>query len=65
MKSKNLYEVRDKETGTMIDMTSIEGLAWKLVEEYEAMDKEAGTYTEGFYEIILWNREMTEYVIVS
>jgi hypothetical protein len=64
MKIMNLYEVRDKETGTMIDMTSTEGLARKLVECYEDMDKEAGNYTEGFYEIILWNREMTEYVIV-
>lgn len=42
----------DRETGTFIDRFDTIDEARKAILEYESTDKEEGTYTENFYDIV-------------
>lgn len=45
------YVIRDSEVGNEIDECNTLKEAEKILGEYEQIDKEENTYTEGFYEI--------------
>ena len=55
------YEIRQRETGTLIDFFETLEDATENLECYESDDKEDGTYTPDFYELIEWNEAGTEY----
>lgn len=46
------FVIRDKEAGNEIDVFNTFEEAKKQLAEYEATDKEDGTYEEDFYEIV-------------
>lgn len=46
------YIIRDREAGNFIDEFKTLAEAKNTLEDYEAEDKEDGTYTENFYEIV-------------
>ena len=45
------YVIRDSEAGNEIDGRNTLKEAEEILSEYEQIDKEENTYTEGFYEI--------------
>lgn len=49
------YRIEDREAGNIIDRFYTLEEAEKTLEEYEKEDKEDGSYTENFYEIVLNN----------
>jgi phage terminase large subunit-like protein len=48
-----MYIVQDKEAGNKIDVFDTMFEAKKAIQEYEEQDNKEGTYTTGFYEIIV------------
>ena len=46
------YRIQDREAGNVIEAGLSYEEALNLMEEYETTDKEEGTYTEDFYEIV-------------
>lgn len=46
------YLIRDREAGNIIDEFATLEEAKEALLGYEEMDKEEGTYTEDFYEIV-------------
>lgn len=49
---KHPYIIRDREAGNAIEHADTMEEAERIVAKYEAEDKQDGTYTEDFYEII-------------
>ena len=47
------YIIQDSETGTFIDQFDTYQEAQKELERYEKEDKQEGTYTPDFYEIVV------------
>lgn len=47
-----MYAIRDRETGTKIDIFDTLEEAERTLEEYENDDMNEGTYTPDFYEIV-------------
>ena len=47
-----MYKIQDREAGNLIDTFSTIESAKKALAEYEAGDKEDGTYQDDFYEIV-------------
>lgn len=48
----NMWIVRDRETGTGIDIFDTLEEAERALEEYESDDMKEGVYTSDFYEIV-------------
>jgi len=46
------FIIRDKETGTFIDEFETSFDAYEALKAYEAEDRQEGTYTPGFYEVV-------------
>ena len=46
------YIIQDREAGNIITKVDTLEEAKRLLEAYETMDKEEGTYTPDFYEIV-------------
>lgn len=53
-----MYVIRDREAGNIIDRFSTYEEAQQALNQYEQEDKEEGTYTPDFYEIIECEKEI-------
>ena len=49
------YQIQDKEAGNVIEKDLTIAEAEKLLQEYEQEDKNEGTYSPDFYEIVIEN----------
>lgn len=50
--TKKTYKIQDREAGNVIETGLSYQEAQDLLDKFEAEDKQEGTYTENFYEIV-------------